>query len=92
MTTYRMMAPAVGSSITVAGRLYVWSAGGTVDAPDYDMPVLRANGWQLVGVVGTTAQRPAVLPPAVSIYVDTTVNKALLSDGKTYRDHGGASS
>jgi hypothetical protein len=93
MATVRLMAPANGiGAITIpGGRVYpTLTAGSTVDVPDFDAQPLRANGYILVGLVGTTAQRPATLPAGVSIYVDTTLNKPIFHDGKTFRDHTGS--
>lgn len=93
MANWRMMPPASGSGvnpITVAGRTYSAAIGATLDVPDFDAVGLRANGWTVVGLVGTTAQRPSSLPAGIPTYVDTTINKIIVHDGKTFRDHTGS--
>lgn len=95
MTT-RMMPPdgtnmKVGmQSITINGRLYKVSPGGTVDVNDIDAGILALNGWIPIGQVGTTAQRPSGLAGGlIKVYVDTTLNKPIFHDGNTWRDHTG---
>jgi hypothetical protein len=69
--------------ITVNGRLYTPANGVSQDVPDHDAAVLTANGWMRVGLVGTTAQRPAA-PANGDRYVDTTVGALLFFDGKDW--------
>lgn len=90
---YRLFCPSSGPQQTciVNGRTYTGVPGTPQDVPDFDMPGLRANGWTNLGVVGTTAQRPVVLPPGVKHFVDTTINKIIYWDGATWRDMLGAS-
>jgi hypothetical protein len=87
-----MIPPAVGGGnnpITLNGRTY--TAGAFIDMPDFDGSVAAANGWTIMGYVGTTAQRPTPQDPAPILsvglkYVDTTLGKLVSWDGSTWRD------
>lgn len=94
MANYRMMPPSSGPRLvtTVNGRTYTGVAGTPQDVPESDRNPLNANGWLLMGMVGTTALRPAQPSyPAVLFYIDTTVNKPIWYDGATWRDYAGTS-
>lgn len=90
MTTrvLRMLPPVAGATITVNGRTYT-ASGATLDMPDMDGYQASGNGWQIMGYVGTTAQRPTPQDPdAGSVlslglkYVDTTLGKVILWNGR----------
>lgn len=78
------------SIVAYSGRKFNVNPGGSVDVQDFDVSILRANGWILLGPVGTTAQRPMVMPAGFTCYVDTSLNKPIFHDGTTWRDHTGA--
>jgi hypothetical protein len=95
MANVRLMPPANGlSSVTTPanGRSYTCASGSTIDVPDFDAFVLRANGWvnaagggATVSAVGATAARPAN-PSKQQTFHDTTLGKTIVFDGKTWRD------
>jgi hypothetical protein len=93
---FRMLPPpAVGKQTIVAnGRTYSAATGAVVDVPDFDAPILGANGWITCAPSGTTAQRPTINPntnpPYVAApnfeYFDTTLSKLIFFDGQAWRD------
>lgn len=94
--TVRMMPPGTTAkagltAIKTNGRSQAASPGAILDVPEGDARVLAANGWLVIGVVGTTAQRPAkgMDGQASPIYIDTTISKPIWHDGVTYRDYTG---
>jgi hypothetical protein len=57
------------------------------DTEDVKAAILARNGWHAIGLVGTTAERPADgLPKGVPCYIDTTLKKPIFHDGNTWRD------
>lgn len=52
MPTKQMIPPADGSNHTIAvsGRTYSASPNNAISVPSFDVPVLEANGWQVVSV------------------------------------------
>ena len=87
MTTLRLLPPATGNATHVAnGRTYVGVVGTPQDIPDFDVPTLQANGWQVVEPhgSGTTASRPAN-PTKGMRFADTTVGASIVFDGKNWR-------
>lgn len=94
MATWRLLppvSPVANRNMTFNGRNYAAALGSYVDAPDFDGRVLLANGWTLLGLVGTTAQRPTVLPAGTVCYIDTTVGGPVFFDGATWRNYLGVS-
>jgi hypothetical protein len=92
MANWRMSPPPVGNrTFAFDGRSYTCALGAVIDVPDFDGPELRANGWILVGLVGTTAQRPLASqwPAGIINYVDTTLGQLIYFDGQTYRRFSG---
>ena len=95
MTT-RILTPGKGSfpiTCSAFGRNYTASGPGVVqDVPDQDAQILGANGWQIIALVGTTAQRPnnpsmtPAMPFAGQEYVDTTLGAVIVFDGTTWRN------
>jgi hypothetical protein len=95
MTTFRMIPPPAGDTVTVNGRYYVGVAGTVYDVPDFDGKLLEANGWQKCGDIGdgTTAQRQAQSllpmgqgrPLAGDEFYDQTLNMILVYDGAVWR-------
>jgi hypothetical protein len=84
--TYLVHPPSGGKSTVVNGRTYNTVAGTPIQAPDFDVPQLEANGWLAVGLTGTTAQRP-VNPPPKTVYIDTTLSSLhIVWDGKLWRN------
>lgn len=88
MTT-RVFPPTSGStSITVHSRTTTAAGSPYVDAPDHDAMVMTANGWMQVppgGQVGATAQRPVNTYRGL-LYLDLTLGKIVIHDGKVWRD------
>lgn len=93
MANYRMLPPPASPGAqqkVFNGRAYTQAPGGFVDVNDADMVVLRANGWVMIGQVGTTAQRPAAgLAAGVPAYIDTSVGAPVFHDGNTWRNYLG---
>lgn len=88
MATVRVLPPATGNAThSVCGRSYVGVVGTPQDVPDFDAPVLLANGWQLAEPHGSgaTAARPAN-PTKNMRFVDTTLGISILWDGKNWRN------
>jgi hypothetical protein len=63
------------------------------NVPDVDADVLGTNGWAIVSIAGTTAQRPVsvtVTPPygvgPGTQYYDTTLGAIIVYDGITCRN------
>ncbi len=87
--TQRMMPPADGlhPAITVNGRSYTCALGSTIDVPDADATVMRANGWVTAtsGGVGATSARPAT-PNRGQMFHDTTLGFNIVFDGKAWRN------
>lgn len=73
--------------IKVNGRTYVCPANSTIDVPDMDAWVMRANGWvaSASGGVGATVDRPSK-PNKGQQFNDTTLGKNIVWDGKVWRD------
>jgi hypothetical protein len=72
---------------TVFGRTYNVAVGSTQDVPDQDAQQLGYNGWFLHGIVVTTATRPNPLTvPKGTIYIDTTLNAAIICDSTQWRN------
>lgn len=101
--TVRMLpppAPSAHDPIRINGRTYASAGAAFIDFPDADAVIADANDWQWLGVVGTTAQRPAAANLAATIndvsptfgpltkYIDTTLGKTILWDAasKVWRD------
>lgn len=97
MSTYRCIGRASGGmkNMTINGRVYTVSAGGTVDAPEQDASHLGANGFVRICMSGTTAQRPTA--KAIShggtdqlyegmLYLDTTLGYIIVYDGGAWRN------
>lgn len=92
MTT-RVFPPARGPfSCPAFGRNYSANPGTYLDVPDQDAQILGANGWTSLGLVGTTAQRPANIqttPPqpfAGQEYLDTSIAAVIFFDGAAWRN------
>lgn len=86
MGQYLVHPPAGGNqTVTVNGRKYSTAPGTPINANDFDVPELEANGWLSIGLTGTTAQRP-VNPPVKTVYADITLNLHIVWDGKTWRN------
>ena len=95
---FRLVAPPKTSGVNplvVNGRTYSANAGDVVDAEEMDAVTLRENRWVQLGMVGTTAQRPAPSDPDYLnwlqrgfVFIDTTLAVAIVWDsiGKTWRD------
>lgn len=86
--TMRLLPPATGNAThAVCGRTYVGVVGTPQDVPDFDAPVLQANGWQIVDPHGSgvTATRP-VNPKKDMRFTDTTLGVSILFDGKVWRN------
>lgn len=87
--TQRLMPPADGAhgTIQVNGRSYTCAIGSTIDVPDQDANVMRANGWvsATTGGVGTTSQRPAN-PAKGQMFHDSTLGINIIFDGKVWRN------
>jgi hypothetical protein len=71
--------------IKVHGRTYTGALGSFLDVPDQDAYVMTANGWTNIGLVGTTAQRPAQ-PGRGQPYYDTTLAYTVFYDGALWRN------
>lgn len=87
MPTVRLLPPSTGNAThTVNGRTYVGVVGTPQDVPDFDSPVLAANGWQVVEPHGSgvTAGRPSK-PTKGMRFADTTVGASIVFDGKNWR-------
>jgi hypothetical protein len=86
MANIRMMPPQGAlkgnATLVVKGRSYTCAVGQTLDVPDFDAPVLEANGWVFtaLGGVGSTTQRPSN-PPLKTRYHDTTLSADVLYVG-----------
>lgn len=89
MSIFRVLPPAGGATVSVNARVYKAASGVPLDVPDFDAAELEANGWTILGVVGTTAQRPAS-PVKGKPFIDTTLNKTVFHDGGAWRGHTGA--
>lgn len=94
MATIRLLPPGnatLGQNpITVHGRTYSCALGSTLDVPDFDAAVMRANGWtdsveQAAGT-GTTANRPKTGLVRGERYIDTTLAIVIQWDGATWRN------
>lgn len=92
MTTRVLPPPRSPAQILVYGRTYVGTPGIVQDVPDHDAQVMGANGWLVLGLVGSTAQRPInaqIVPPHPfpgQEYLDTTVGAVLVHDGAVWRN------
>lgn len=97
MPNIRLLPPGAAASTTTAvpgGRSYTCALGTTLDVPDFDAPILQANGWTPAtlapkgqqGEVGTSVQRPTN-PKKNQPFLDTTVGRIVVWDGKNWRDH-----
>ena len=88
MSPVRMLPPATGNAThVVCGRTYVGVVGTPRDVPDFDAPVLQANGWQIADPHGSgaTSTRPAN-PAKNTRFTDTTLGVSILFDGKVWRN------
>lgn len=86
MGQYLVHPPAGGKTTVVNGRTYTATSGTPINANDFDVPTLEANGWLSIGLTGTTAQRP-VNAPIKTVYVDTSLSSLHITwDGKTWRN------
>lgn len=86
--TMRLMPPAdvTGTArITVNGRAYACVSGSTIDVPDADAFVMRANGWVASATGGAGASRPTN-PTKNMQFHDTTLNLNIVFDGKVWRN------
>ncbi|BDU77993.1 hypothetical protein [Mesoterricola sediminis] len=91
MTT-RVLPPNYPKTSEAYGRVYVGSPGVTQDVPDGDALILGANGWNILGRVGPTSQRPlnnSTVPrePFAGMeYIDTTLGALIIFDGSAWRN------
>ena len=95
MTT-RILTPSSGPygfPIPVFDRTYTPTGPGVIfDVPDQDANILGANRWLILGLVGTTAQRPSSKdttprqPYAGQEYIDTTLGYLIIHDGASWRN------
>lgn len=86
--TVRLMPPetaVTSASITVNGRSYTCSVASTIDVPDADALVMRANGWLASATGGVGATRPAN-PKKNTTFHDTSLNINIIFDGKVWRN------
>jgi hypothetical protein len=92
MTTRVLPAPRCTTPILAFGRNYIGVLGTPQDVPDQDAAVLGAAGWLILGLVGTTAQRPLnpLTTPAQPFlnqdYYDTTIAVWITWDGANWRN------
>jgi hypothetical protein len=81
MTLNQRIAPKPKSTqgVIMNGRTFS-PGGGTVDLPNNDVALsaLAANGWTLLPVHGTTAQRPTTGTPG-SAYYDDSLGKTVFA-------------
>ena len=86
-----LVTPATGNrTISCQGRVYTSKIGVANFVPDFDAPVLIANGWLPCQTdentpTGPSAERP-VEPLRGEIFIDSTVGAALIFDGLRWRD------
>lgn len=78
-------------SLVVSGRSYTAAPGAYLDVPVSDAAVLGANGWLVIGAVGTTGERPTRRPDGGIImagerFLDTTIGALLVYDGQVWRN------
>jgi len=80
------------SATPANGRSYS-IATGMQDVPDMDAQVLSANGWAVLGMVGTTANRPKATDDDMAMafgvgmrYIDTTLAAMIVWDGANWRN------
>jgi hypothetical protein len=87
MANVRLMPPNnTAMTMVVNGRSYTCAAGATIDVPDFDAAVLRANGWvETASAVGATSARPTA-PRHGQKYHDTTLGYSVIYDGKNWRN------
>lgn len=81
MSFYYRMVPDIrkgGGAVTLHGKVVPVAANTFIDVPLETASLL--NGWVNCGKVGTTANRP-VGTSASERYIDTTLNKVIISDG-----------
>lgn len=89
---YLVMPPSVASKtalqhITVNGRSYSATPGSTLTVPDMDVTTLGANGWTVVALVGTTAQRLAFPAPYQGLFWhDVTLGVLVVHEGTAWRN------
>jgi hypothetical protein len=92
MTTRVLPAPRGVPSVNTFGRIYTGVPGTTQDVPDQDAQILGANGWIILGLVGTTSQRPVNIqtcptqPFPSQEFFDTTLGAWIIFDGLTWRN------
>jgi hypothetical protein len=84
MTTHLLIPPAIGSKITINGRVYD-PAAGAQNIPDFDAAVLEANGWSIEAQSVTTTTRPVNPTVGMKVY-DTTVAHTIIWNGKAWVD------
>lgn len=88
--TMRLMPPSTGlnNPITVNGRKYTCIVDSTIDVPDHDGAIMRANGWVATagGGADVTTARPTN-PSIGTTFHDTTLGKIVVWDGKKWRDY-----
>ncbi len=79
--------------ITVpGGRVYAAAVGAAIDVPAADAVILINNGWSaFCWGSGPTSARPA---PGINLvpgtmWLDTTLNIAIMWDGATWRNYAG---
>lgn len=87
MNTYRMITPAnrAGRMVEVSGRSYQLTPGQMLDVPQHHLEAVGSAGAELIGPVGTSADRPAQ-PYRGGVYIDTDLNKMIVFDGHAWRD------
>ena len=95
MPNFRVISPAKAASpiTTPGGRSYPQTPGAAYDIGQSDAEFLSANGWQTVGQVGATSQRPSSNLSTAGIYgaqpgtfyVDTSLNAVIVFDGSGWR-------
>lgn len=88
MANIRLLPPKSGLAATFTnnGRTYSCAANSYADIPDFDAQVAAANGWDIIGYVGTTAQRPTTNRFNSQPYVDTTLGYTVFFDGVVWRN------
>ena len=84
--------PGVIPATTANGRNFS-PLSAYLDVADGDAAILGASGWTTVGLVGTTANRPAQSDADMSAqfgpglkYIDTTIGAVIQWDGAAWRN------
>lgn len=76
------------ATTTVNGVPHTAQAGQVHVADDTHGAALATQSWQVLGTIGTTAQRPTAptVVPTVPVHIDVTTGKAIFWDGANWRD------